>query len=167
MSRGAALTVRWPYEPQPISNQPGVGFPHLTVRYRPGGTLFLFPDCWSCKRMEGFRIRAWNLITPGCGGTSPLPRRVVLAARWLHEPQPFQQSAAGSGVSTPCMRYRTGATPFLSPDCSELYIYGRFFDQGAGSYRPRVRRDLAVAPVGNFRRALVHVPQPTINQPIG
>ena len=37
--------------------------------------------------MEGFLIRGWELILPGCGGTSALARGATLAERWLHEPQ--------------------------------------------------------------------------------
>ena len=33
--------------------------------------------------MEGFLIRGWKLILPGCGGTSALARGATLAARWL------------------------------------------------------------------------------------
>ena len=34
--------------------------------------------------MEGFLIRGWELILPGCGGTSALARGATLAAQWLH-----------------------------------------------------------------------------------
>ena len=34
-------------------------------------------------------MRGWELILPGCGGTSALARGATLAARWLHEPQPI------------------------------------------------------------------------------
>ena len=37
--------------------------------------------------MEGFLIRGWELVLPGCGETSTLARGAALAARWLHEPR--------------------------------------------------------------------------------
>ena len=45
--------------------------------------------------MEGFLIRGWELILPGCGGTSALARGATLAARWLHEPQPISNQLIG------------------------------------------------------------------------
>ena len=72
LSRGATLAARWLHEPQPIRNQPvGLGFPHLAWRYRVGGSAFLCPGCWSCRDVEGFLIRGWELIFPGWAG----PRR--------------------------------------------------------------------------------------------
>ena len=50
--------------------------------------------------------------------------------------------------------YRPGGYPFLSPCCWSC-AYGSIYDAGTGPYHPRVRRDLAIAPVGNYRRALV------------
>ena len=45
--------------------------------------------------MEGFLIRGWEIIFPGCDGTSALSRGVTLAARWLHEPQPLSNQLVG------------------------------------------------------------------------
>ena len=45
--------------------------------------------------MEGFLIRGWEIILPGCGGTSPLAGGVTLAARWLHESQPISNHPVG------------------------------------------------------------------------
>ena len=40
---------RWLHEIQPISDQPkGLGLPHRAGRYRPGGSRFSSPVCWSC-----------------------------------------------------------------------------------------------------------------------
>ena len=50
--------------------------------------------------MEGFLIRGWKLILPGCGGTSALAREATLAARWLHEPQPISNHPVGLGFHT-------------------------------------------------------------------
>ena len=87
LARGATLAARWIHEPQPISNHPmGLGFTHPAGRCRPGGSTFTFPGCWSCRDMEGFLTRGWELILPGCGGTAALVRGATLAARWFHEP---------------------------------------------------------------------------------
>ena len=62
-------------EPQPISDGPmGLRFPHRTGRCRPGGSPFSYPDCRSCKCMDGFLNRGWGTILPGCGGTEEFPR---------------------------------------------------------------------------------------------
>ena len=73
LARGECLPARWPYEPQSIGGQPmGVGFQHCAGRYRPGESPFLFLGCWNCRCMVGFMTRRWDLIIPGCGGTSTL-----------------------------------------------------------------------------------------------
>ena len=90
LARGATLAARWVHEPQPISNHPvGLGFSHPAGRCRPGGSASSAPCWWSCKDMEGLLIRGWEIILPGCGGTSALARGATLAARSLHEPQPI------------------------------------------------------------------------------
>ena len=47
--------------------------------------------------MEGFLIRGWELILPGCVRTSTLSREASLAARWLHEPQPISNQPISLG----------------------------------------------------------------------
>ena len=42
-----------------------VGFPRRAARYRPGGSSFSSPFCWSRRCMEGFAIRGWDPIFPG------------------------------------------------------------------------------------------------------
>ena len=49
--------------------------------------------------MEGFMIRGWEIIIPGCGGTSALAPGATLAARWLHEPQPISNQPVRLGFS--------------------------------------------------------------------
>ena len=116
LSRGATLAARWLHERQPISNHPvGLGFPHPVGRYRSGGSAFTSPDCWSCRCIKGFLIRGWELILPGCGGTSALARGATLAARWLHEPQPISNHPVGLGFPHPAGRYRPGGFAFSSP----------------------------------------------------
>ena len=115
LARGATLAVRWLHEPQPISNHPvGLGFPHPAGRHRPGRSAFSSPGCWSCRDMEVFLTRGWELILPGCGGTSALTRGAILVARWFHEPQPISNHPAitqwgwgfhSAGRYQPCLLY--------------------------------------------------------------
>ena len=87
LARGATLAARWLHEPHPTSNHlVGLGFPNPAGRYRPGGSAFMSPGCWSCKDMERLLTRGWELILPGYGGSSALARGTTLAARWFHEP---------------------------------------------------------------------------------
>ena len=118
LSRGASLAARWIHEPQPISNQPlGWGFPHLAGRYRPKRSSLSSPGCWSCGDMEGYLTRGWEIIIPGCGGTSALSRGETLAACWLHEPQPISNQPVWLGFPYLAGRYRPGGSPFPSPGC--------------------------------------------------
>ena len=50
--------------------------------------------------MEGFLTQGWELILPGCGGTSALARGATLAARWLHEPSQSAITQWGWGFHT-------------------------------------------------------------------
>ena len=118
LARGATLAARWVHEPQPISNHPvGLGFSHPAGRCRPGGSASSAPCWWSCKDMEGLLIRGWEIILPGCGGTSALARGATLAARSLHEPQPISNHPVGLGFSHPAERYRHGGSAFPSQGC--------------------------------------------------
>ena len=118
LTREETLAARWLHEPHLISNQPvGFEFPHPAGRYRPGGSPFSSPGCWSCRNMEGFLIRRRDLILPGCGDTSTLTREETLAARWLHEPQSISNHPEGLGFPHPAGRYRPGGSPFSSPGC--------------------------------------------------
>ena len=115
----AAGPRRWPegqfppragsmsYEPQPIGNElVGLGFPHPAGRYRPEGSAFTSPGCWSYRDIDGFLTRGWKLVLPRCGGTSALAPGAPLAARWLHEPQPISSQPVGLGFPHPAGRYR-------------------------------------------------------------
>ena len=118
LARGATLAARWLHEPKPISNQPvGLGFPHRAGRHRPGVSTFSSPGCWTRRYLGGFLIRGWELILPGCGGTSTLARGATLAARWLHEPYPISNHPVGLGFPHRAGRYRPGRSLFLSPSC--------------------------------------------------
>ena len=67
--------------------------------------------------MEGFLIRGWEIILPGCGGTSALARGVTLIARWLHEPQPISNHPVGLEFPHRAGRYRPGRSLFPSAGC--------------------------------------------------
>ena len=75
LARGATLSARWRHGPQSIRNHPvGLGIPPPAGRYRPGGSAFSSTDCSSCRDIEIFLIRRWELFLPVCGGTSALAR---------------------------------------------------------------------------------------------
>ena len=67
--------------------------------------------------MEGFLIRGWELIVPGCGRTSALARGATLAARWLREPQPISNQAVELEFPHRAGWYRPGGSLFSSPGC--------------------------------------------------
>ena len=68
LARGITLAARWLTQPQPISNHPvGLGIPHPAGRYRPGGSVFSSPGCWSCRYGRFFE--------PGIGIYPPRVRR--------------------------------------------------------------------------------------------
>ena len=46
---------------------------------------------------KDFLVRGWELILPGCGGTSTLARGATFAVGWLHEPQPISNQPVGLG----------------------------------------------------------------------
>ena len=115
LARGAPLVARWLHEPQPIScgdDPVGLGFPHFAGRYRPGGSAFSSPGCWSCRDMEGFLTWRREVILPGRGGTSALSHGATLAACWLHEPQPISSQPVGLRFPHPARRYRPGDLRF-------------------------------------------------------
>ena len=77
LARGATTDPRWLHEPQPISNQQvGLGVSHRPGWYRPGGSQFPSPGCWSCKDMEGFIIRRYDPILPRVRGDLDVGPRV-------------------------------------------------------------------------------------------
>ena len=62
--------------------------------------------------MERLLTRGWEIIFPGCGGTSTLARGATLAARWLHEPQPISNHPWGWGFHTVRSRIDPGDLHF-------------------------------------------------------
>ena len=129
------------YDPQPISDRPvGLGFPHRAGRFRTGGSLLSSPGCQSCRCMERFLIRGWGPVAPGW--------------RWRYfRALANQRSAGGVGFSTPCGAVSTRGITVFVPELSELYMYGRISEPGAGTYPARVRRNRGVSPRGNSHRA--------------
>ena len=71
--------MRWLYVRPPASQRPASGAEVSTPcgAFRPGGSPFLSPGCRSCKCMEGFLIREWDPVVPGC--------------RWLYIRSPANQ----------------------------------------------------------------------------
>ena len=71
-------SARWLHEPQPIINQPvELGFPNRAGRIDPGD-LRSSSGCWRFADSRAFVIRGWELILPGCGGTSTFARGATL-----------------------------------------------------------------------------------------
>ena len=132
LARGATLASRWLHEPHPISNRPvGLGLLHPARRYQPGGSALPSPVCWSCTNGEGFLIRRWERILPGCGETSALAQGETLAARWLHEPQPISNQPVGLGFPHRAGRYRpAGGSSFSSPGYWSCRDVEGFFIRG-------------------------------------
>ena len=118
MARGATLAARWLHEPQPISNQPvGLGFPHRAGRYRPCGSPFSSPHCWSCRRMEGFLLQGWESVLPG--------------VRWLIGRAPASRRlAGGAGFSHYAGQFQSGGSPFSSPGCRSCNCIEGFLIRG-------------------------------------
>ena len=139
MSRDAILAACWLHEPQPISSQPvWLGFPHRAGRYRPEGSAFSSPGCWSCRDMEGFLIRGWELILPAVA-LCTIPSESAISDRRV------------AGVSTPCGAVATRVTTVFV--LAELYGDGIISNTGMGTYHPR--------------GALSHVRSPASDRPVG
>ena len=114
LAGGATLPAGWLNEPQPISAQSiGVGFPHRDGRYRPRGSPLSSTESWTCRCIEGFMIRRWDVILPGCGETSTSTRGATPPARWLHESQSSSGRWIGVGLPYHAGRYRPGGSPFI------------------------------------------------------
>ena len=119
----------------------GLRDPHLTGRYRPGGSAFWSLDCWRCTDTSEFLIRRCELILPGCGGSSALARGATLATYWFHEPQAISNHPVGLGFLHLEGRYRTGRYLFSSPGCWSckgmagfLIRERKFFLPGCGTH---------------------------------
>ena len=146
--------VRWLHERQSTMVYPDFGFPHSVGRYRRVKSPSWFPVCWSCRDMEEFLIRGWELNLPVSGATLTLAGGATLAARWLHEPQPISNQPVGLGCPHLAERYRPGGSASSSPVCWSCTGREGFFGPGMGTHPPRVRWDVDVGPRGNFRRGL-------------
>ena len=90
---GVKLSPRAASGPQPIIHHPAaLGIPHPAGRCRPGGSAFSSKDCTSCRNIETFLIRRWELFLPGCGGTSVL-------ARWQLSPRASSMGPIQSAIT--------------------------------------------------------------------
>ena len=93
LARGETLAARCLRGPQPIIHHPAaLGIPHPAGRCRPGGSAFSSKDCTSCRNIETFLIRRWELFLPGCGGTSVL-------ARWQLSPRASSMGPIQSAIT--------------------------------------------------------------------
>ena len=117
MAREATLAARRLHEPQAIRNHPdGLARPHPAGSIDPGDVRYR-PRVVKVVDMGGFLNRGWELILPGCGGTSALAHGATLAARRLHEPQAIRNHPVRLRVRRPAGRYRPGVSAFSTPGC--------------------------------------------------
>ena len=138
LARGETFPARWLQEPQPISNHPvGLRCPHSAGRYRPGGSTFLSPGCWSRRDVEAFLTRGWERLLAGCGEISALARGATLPARWLHEPQPISNHSMGLGFPHPAGRYQPVASVLASPGSWSCRGMEGFLTRGDGKLTSR------------------------------
>ena len=142
MSSIQSAITQWGY---PV----GLGLPHPAGRCLPGGSAFSSPGCWICRDMVGFLMRGWEIIRPGCGGTSALAREKTLAACWLHRPQLISNHPVGLGFLHSAGRYRPGGSASFSLGCSScrdiegfLVRNGKLSPQGAAAPRHWPERKL-------------------------
>ena len=124
LSRGATLAAGWLHEPEPISNHlVGLGFPNPAGRYRPGESAFSYPGCCSCRDMEGFLTRGWEII--------------LIGIRWLYvRSLSSQRSASGTGVCTTFGAVSTRGLPFSSPSSRSCICMEGFLIRGWDSVVP-------------------------------
>ena len=66
-----------------------------------------------------------------------MSRGAIVAARWLHEPQPIGTSPVRCGLPHRAGWCRPGGAPFSSPCCWSCRGYGRISDPGMGPYPPQ------------------------------
>ena len=108
---------------------PELGLSHRVGR--PVGSPSWSLVCWSCRNMEGFLIRGWDLILPASGATSALARDAIPTTSWVHEPQPVSNRLQVMGLGFPhrARRYRPEGSPFssLGWSCRDLE---RFLNRG-------------------------------------
>ena len=71
-----------------------------------------------------------------------------------YERQPTRKAASWVGVSSSFGAVNFWVMSVNVPRLLELQMYRRIYSPEMGDCRPRVQRNLAVVPPGNFRRAL-------------
>ena len=113
----------------------GLGFLHPTGRYRPGGSAFSSPGCWIHRDMEGFLIRGWELILPGCVGTSALARGAKRSPRaGSMSPSQSATSQRDWGLHTMRGGIDPGDLRFRPRVVGVAKVYGRVSIQGMRTY---------------------------------
>ena len=134
---------------QSAITQRGWGAPHPAGRYRPGGSAFSSAGFWSCRDMEGFLSRGWELILPGCGGTSALARGATLTARCSMSSSPSAIIQWGWGFRTLRGGIDPGELPRRPRVVGVVEIW-KGSEPGIGTHLPRRRRELGVGPSGKL-----------------
>ena len=169
MTRGATLSAPWLHKPQPISNHPvGLGFPHPSGWYRPGGSAFSYPGSWSGRYKEGFLTRGWKLIpSTGRGRTSALARGAALAARWLHDSQPVSNHPVGLGFPRLAGRYRPEGSAFSFPGSWSFRDMDGFVNRGWQLFLPGCGGTSALARGATLAARWFHELQPMSNHQVG
>ena len=146
MARGATVAARWLHESQQISNQPvGLGFSHRAGRYRPGGSPFSSPGCWSRRDM------VWK----------PQPHWVIA------DPQPISNHPVGLGFPHLAGRYRPGRSLFLSPGCWSCRDMEDFLTRGWELTLSGFGGTSALARGATLAARWLHESQPISNHPVG
>ena len=114
-----------------------------------------------------FLTRGWELVLPGCGGTSALAQGATLAARWIHEPQPISNHLVGLGFPHPAGRYRPGGPAFSTSGSWSCRDRERFMIRGWELILSGCGGISALSRGATLAARWLHEPQPICNQPVG
>ena len=112
---------------QSAISQLGWGGPHRAGRHQPGGSAISSSGCRSCRRMEGFQIRRWDIVFPGCGEISTLPQ---FSPRAGSMGQSVSDQRMGVGFLHRSGRYRPEGSSFSSPSCWSCRCMDEFLIRG-------------------------------------
>ena len=100
---------------QSAITQWGRGFHTLRGGIDPGICVSL--GCWSCRYVEGFLTRGWELILPGVRCS-------------MYDPPPISDRPVGLGFPHRAGRFRPGGSPFSSPGCRSCRCMQGFLIRG-------------------------------------
>ena len=117
--------------------------------------------------MEGFLTRGWEIIIPGCGGTSALSRGATLAACWRREPQPIGNHPVGLGFPQRAGRYQPEGSAFSSPGWWSCTDMDGFLIRGLEIILPGCGGTSSLARGATLATRSLHEPQPISNHPVG